>query len=161
MTINNIHRFLCNVTCDCNESKKYKNWLVISSFVLVIPTFLLLKEGWFILGTNTGVLCITSTIYHTIHKSWIRVIDVIMVYVIGVGAPIYVIVMTAKQPSSTSLLPFCIALVCFIIVNFINISPRCSYNAPCGSVIYIQYHACVHVLTAILLSILAIGFQFK
>lgn len=160
MSTNNIYRFLCNVICDCNESKKYKNSLVLSSFVLVIPTFLLLKEGWFILGTNTGVLFITSTIYHSIHKSWIRAIDVIMVYIVGGGGGLYVWGMTAMYPSSADVIPFYIALISFIALNFINLSSYCSYQAPCGSVIYIQYHACVHLLTAVVLSSVAIGFHF-
>lgn len=161
MSTNNIYCFLCNVTCACNQSKKYKNILALTSLAFTVPTVLLLQEGWYILGTSTGILIITSTIYHTIHKSWIRAIDVILLNLIGGGTGAYIIINTIIQPSGTTPLIFCITITCYIILNFINFAPCCSYEAPCGSVIYLQYHAFVHIMSSILLSIVAVGFDFK
>lgn len=157
-----MYNFLCDVRCACNESKEYKHVLVFTSFFLTIPAFLLLQEGWYILGIGTLVLFVTSTIYHSIHKSWIRALDVIMVHIVGGGAALYASIKTIMSPSSTTPLPFCVALISFIAINIINLCPRWSHeHAPCGLVIKLPYHACVHMLTAVVLTSLAIGFHFN
>jgi len=159
-----VYEFFCTVTCACNESPRSvlvgggKHLLVVTSLPFCMPAYLLLRQGTYFIGACAAALFVTSVVYHTIHKGWIRAPDVLLVWLIGGVGTVRAVMEIATAPTAPSTLPLSIALGLVLCLNLINALPCCHEPHRNGEVIKLQWHAVVHCITTACLTLFAVGF---
>ena len=151
-----VYDFFCTVRCACNESKRFKHLLVLSSLPFALPAYLLLRQGSYFLGTCTSALLITSIAYHSIHHGGIRAADVLLVYLIAIGGTAQAAVAIARTPAWSDRLPFILAMCGVFCIGYINSSSL--FYTPDGRLIALQWHVVIHLLTTASLVGFAVGF---
>jgi len=146
--------FFFTVTCACNESKRFRHILVLSSLPFSVPAYLLLRQGTIFLGSLAAALTLTSIVYHATHRPWVRAFDVLLVWLVGmVGVAQGV---TAIMTSPLPTYHFKLALLAVGLLNLINTQRDLFWV---GDVIQLQWHACLHLLTTLALFGIARGYE--
>ena len=148
--------FFCTVLCACNTSKQCKHLLVLSATTFAFPAYLLLRQGSFFLGVSTTALLITSLIYHSIHKGWIRAADVLLVHVVAISGTTQAVIAFANASLWSERLPFLLAV--FGVFGTICINTCSFFYTPDGRLIALQWHVVLHLLTTASLVGVAVGF---
>ena len=73
-------RFLTESTCECPF---HGNCLSKTSFLFIVPSFLLFEKGDKVMGFACLSLAATSHLYHSTHSPHFRAADVITIYILS------------------------------------------------------------------------------
>ena len=156
-TFEGLHRFFFNVRCPCYLSKKYTNCLCLSSFLFLIPAYLLLYNNHITLGILVTLLFFTSIIYHFTHNPMVRACDVSCLWIVGFSSLIYCFFNIKIKDINRYII---LSLICIIILNYIHYAPHTHASQTLGG-LFLEWHIGIHIIAVLALVFLVFGLKSK